>query len=209
MTLKLIRQKRHTTLLAILCTVCCSSSASQPHAPTKNTVNSISQESIDKFNKAINFIISNTNDKILVKPDGTIENATLRNFFSKDKNFPLIILKKVNNRKQFLTYESCVTAPYSSYLDFLKSKNSQLDFNRAKSFKEFSIKQIGEDSKWSTICEINDRFKFAQIDKDIAWPTINSTAHSTAVGFSVSVWSWKKHKVVSMLDRSGEFISIW
>ncbi len=188
---------------------CCDITFAKQQTPFKRISNTVDQETIGKFNSAIRTIVSLTKDNVLVNKNGVVQNVSLHNFFLKKNKFPLVLFLRVNNRKRFLTYESCVSAPYSDYLNFLKTKNIQYHYERTKDFVEFSEKTMGIKFKWATVCSINNKLKIAQIDNVIKWPKDNFKNSKVVMGISVSKWAWKKHKVASMLEKNGNFISFW
>lgn len=172
----------------------------------QKNANIINQKSIEEFSNAIKTIVSLTKDRIFVNINGTIQNVSPHNFFSKKNYFPLVLLLQFNGRGRFLTYESCVTIPYNSYRKFFKDDKDP-EYMRSILFKEFAEVKMGKKFTWVSVCYINRKLKFAQINNSIDWPIDNHTKKT--LPFTASIWTWKKYKVASILENNGDFTSFW
>ena len=177
-----------------------------PQPSIQKNVNITDQKSIEEFSNALKTIVSDTKDRIFLNMNGTIQNASLHNFFSKEKHFPLVLLLQFNGGERFLTYESCITVPYNFYRKFFKDDKNP-EYERSILFKEFSEVKMGKKFTWVSVCSINSKLKFAQINNSIDWSIDNHTKR--ALPFAVSIWRWKKYRVASILENNGDFTSFW
>ena len=178
-----------------------------PQQSIQKNANITDQKSIEEFSNAVKTIVSLTKDRIFVNINGTIQNVSLHNFIQRKVNqFSLVLLLQFNGKERFLTYESCITMPYNSYRKYFK-EDKDFEYKRSILFKEFAEGKMGKKLTWASVCYINSKFKFDQINNSIDWPIDNHTKKT--LPFTASIWTWKKYKVASILENNGDFTSFW